>query len=221
MPSLPLAGKRLRTSVRAGRSVIAVWTALVAAGSLLAFVARRAGPLPGDLILTRFVQGLPSPGIVGSLLSNADSAVWFLLIAVLAVMLLRRRWSAALFVFSASLTSVLMGVALKLIVARPRPSVELVRVYEPTQSYSFPSITAFFSMVLLGVIVYLVWRARPPRPVLAVVLGVSSLGMVTIGLSRVYVGEHWTTDVLGGWLFGAAWLILLLRLRQDFVRGEV
>lgn len=132
-------------NIRARRWVIVVWVALVVVGSLLAFVARGAVPLPGDLILARFVQELPLPGgVAGALVSNADSAVWLLLVAALATTLLRRRWSSAVFVFLASLTAVLMGVILKLIVARPRPSGELVRVYDPSQTYSFPSITALF-----------------------------------------------------------------------------
>jgi membrane-associated phospholipid phosphatase len=198
-------------SMRTGRWVIAVWVALVAVGSLLAFAARGAGPLPGDLLLTRLLQGLPPPdSTAGSLLSHLGNAVWFLLGAALAVTLLGRRWLAALLVFLASLTAVLMSVVLKLIVARPRPSTELVQIYDPSESYSFPSTTAFFSVVLLGVIVYLIWRTQPPRPVLIVALGASSLSVLAIGLSRVYVGEHWETDILGGWLFGGAWLLVLV-----------
>lgn len=218
MQSSPLAGK----SPRIGREVIVVWVALVAGGSGLAFAAREAGPLPGDLFLARYLQEEPLPdGVTGALLSNADSAVWLILVAALAVALLVKRWTSALFIFLASLTSVFIGVALKLIVARPRPSAELVQVYDTSQSYSFPSITACFSLVLLGGIVYLLWRARPPRPILVVALGASLVLVLVIGLSRVYVGEHWASDVLGGWLFGAAWLLVLTRMRWGPVRGRV
>jgi len=208
-------------SIRTKRSGIAVWTALVAVGALLAFVARGAGPLPGDLLLARFIQDLPLPGgVVGTLLSNADSAVWLLLVLALTTTLLRRRWSAALFVFLASFTAVFMGVALKLIVARLRPSAELVQVSDPSQTDSFPSITAFFSVVLLGVIVYLIWRTQPPRPVLNVALGASSVLILALGFSRVYVGEHWATDVLGGWLFGAAWLLMLVAAHRQWLSRQ-
>jgi len=78
---------------------------------------------------------------------------------------------------------------------------------EPSDGYGFPSSTALFVAVLLGVVCCLVRHA--PRPILIAVLAASSLLVVVVGLSRVYVGEHWATDVVGGWLFGSAWLILL------------
>lgn len=199
------------TSNSATRSLIIWIVTLVAVASLLAFAAWEAGPLPGDLLLARFFEGLPLPnGAAGSLLSDADSAVWFLLVAAVAVALLGRRWLDALLVFVASLSAVFMGVVLKLLVARPRPPEELARVYDPSQTHSFPSITASFSVVLLGVIVYLIWRSQPPRPVFFAALGVSAVSVLVMGLSRVYVGEHWASDVLGGWLFGGAWLLVLL-----------
>jgi undecaprenyl-diphosphatase len=177
--------------------------------------------LPGDLLAARLLQGLPVPGgVAGALLSKADLAVWLVLVAALALTLLARSWSSAAFIFLASLGSVLLGIALKRIVARPRPSAELVHVDAAPQGYSFPSTTACLSVVLLGVIVYLTWRAHPPRSIRVVVLGAASALVLLIGLSRVYAGEHWATDVLGGWLFGAAWLLALTNLGWDPLRGR-
>lgn len=185
-------------SIRIGRGIIAAWVALVAAGALLAFIARRAGPLPGDLALARSLQRLPLPdGIAGTLLTNADSAVWLILAVALVIALVRRRWSAALFVLLTSLSGVLVSLVLKFSVARPRPSSVLVRVQDPADTYGFPSTTAVFSVVLLGALVYLLRRGQPPRPALLGALAASAIAILTLGLSRVYVGEHWATDVLG------------------------
>ena len=181
---------------------------LVVAGTLLALAARGAGPLPGDLALARPLQELSPDGAAGFLLSYLGDAAWLLPVAALAVALLARRWSAALLVLAASVTGVLVGDALKILVARPRPPVELVETPGPTNGYGFPSGTALLTVVLLGAVCYLVRSA--PRPVFVAVLAVSSLLVLMVGLSRVYVGEHWATDVAGGWLFGAAWLISLV-----------
>jgi membrane-associated phospholipid phosphatase len=196
-----------------GKIFVAAWVALVMGGSVLAFAARGAGPLPGDIALTRSLQKLPPDSTLGSLLSYAGEVVWFLPIAALAVALLMSRWLAALFILLASLTSVFIGDALKLLVASPRPSAELVRVVYPQQSYGFPSSAAFLSVVLLGMIGYMIWRYYSA----VVACGVLPLLAFLIGLSRVYVGEHWATDVVGGWLFGGAWLLVLVAAHRWWV----
>jgi undecaprenyl-diphosphatase len=203
------------------RSVVALWIALLLAGSILAFMARGAGPLPGDLTATRWLQEqVPPGGLIGSSLSYVGRLVWFLPIGFLAVALLGRRWFDALFVVVAAVTGLLIGDALKLLVARPRPSVELVRVYESSGGYGFPSTTALLSVVLLGAVCYLVGRDRPRRLLVAVLLCASLLWVLASGVSRVCVGEHWATDVLGGWLFGGAWIILLIAIHRRLTSRE-
>jgi undecaprenyl-diphosphatase len=153
------------------------------------------------------------------LLGYASPLVWFLAVAFLAVALVRRRWLSALFVLVAAVTGLLLGDALKLLVARVRPSAELVRVYEPSDGYGFPSTTALLAVVLLGAVCYLVWLERPRRPLLAALLCASLLSVLASGISRVRAGEHWATDVLGGWLFGSAWLLVLIFIhRRWFLR---
>jgi membrane-associated phospholipid phosphatase len=201
--------------VGARRSVIALWITLAAVGSALAIAARGTGPLPGDLALTRWLQGLVAQDhLAGSLLAYQGRVVWLLPVAFLAVTLVRRRWLAALFVLVAGFTGLLAGDALKLLVARPRPSAGLVRVYDVSDDHGFPSTTALLSVVLLGMVCYLAGRERPWPPFVAVVVGVSLMLVLASGISRVYLGEHWTTDVLGGWLFGGAWLILLIAIHR-------
>jgi undecaprenyl-diphosphatase len=197
----------VRTSTRL--SVVALWVALVFAGLILALLARGAGPLPGDLALTRWLQEwLPPEGFIGSSLAYAGRLVWLLPVAFLAVALLGRRWFAALFVLVAAVSGLLLGDALKLLVARARPSVELVRVYEPSGGYGFPSTTALLSVILLGTVCYLAGRERSRGSLVTVVVCVSLV--LAVGISRVWVGEHWATDILGGWLIGGAWLLILV-----------
>ena len=193
------------------RPMVAVWVVFVAAGSLLALSAGEAGPLTGDLVMTLWLQEwLPSGDVAGSLLPYADRVVWFLSIMAFAVAVVGRQWLAVSFIFLASCTGLLLSYVLKLLVARPRPSGELVRVVDPSETYGFPSTTALLSVVLLGMVCYLIWGSRPPGFLMAITLVAASLLIVASGLSRVYVGEHWATDILGGWLFGAGWLLTLV-----------
>jgi membrane-associated phospholipid phosphatase len=192
------------------RWTIAIWVALVASGLALAFAARGAGPLPGDLALSRLIQLPPPDGFVGFWLVRAGDVVWLMSSLALLLALLVRQWLAALFILLASSTGVLVGVVIKALVASPRPTADLVRVYDTPESYAFPSTTAFFATVFLGMVGYLIWRPR--RRVAIVTLGV--LLLLSSGLSRVYVGAHWATDVLGGWLLGGAWLIVWIALHR-------
>ena len=188
----------------------AIWVALVASGMGLAFVARGAGPLPGDLALSRSIQQPAPDGLAGFLLVHASDVVWLLWPLAVLVVLVGRRWSAALFISLAGSTGVLVGEGIKPLAARPRPTADLVRVQETPESYAFPSSTAFFAVVFLGVVGYLVWRAQPGRPVAIATFGILLLLLSASGLSRVYVGAHWATDVIGGWLLGGAWLLVLV-----------
>jgi membrane-associated phospholipid phosphatase len=190
---------------------------LVVAGSLLAFATRGAGPLPGDLAFTRSLQIGGPPGL---LLARAGDVIWFLPLLAIMVALLARQWLAAVSIFVAGCTGVLVGVAIKFLVARPRPSTHLVQVYDIPEGYSFPSSTALLSVVFLGTVGYLVWQARPRRSAVVVTFGVVLTLIFLIGLSRVYVGEHWATDVLGGWLFGGAWLLVLVAAHHWWVYGR-
>jgi membrane-associated phospholipid phosphatase len=196
-------------------SIVALWVTLIVVGSIVALMAREAGPLPSDLTLTRWLQDwLPPDGLMGSLLTYTSRVVWFLPVAFLTVALLRRQWLAALFLVVAGATGLLLGGALKLLVAHLRPSVELVRVYDPSECYSFPSPTALLSVVLLGTVCYLVGQKRPRRSFAAVLLCVPLLLVLASGISRIYVGEHGATDILGGWFFGSTWLLVLIVLHR-------
>ncbi len=207
-------------SALVGKTSVAVWIALVAAGSALAFVARGTGPLPGDLLLTRSLQGASFGGLANSLLIRAGEVVWFLPPLAVLVAIIGRWWWVAFFISLASATGVLIPDAIKLLVARPRPAEDLVWVLGPQENYGFPSGTAFLSVVLLGAICYLLWRARPRRIFVAGTVGSSLSILFLVGVSRVYSGEHWATDVLGGWLLGGAWLMVLVVVHRWWTMGS-
>lgn len=202
------------------KTFVALWVALIAAGCALALVARGAGPLPGDLLLTRLLQGASFGGVADFALMRAGDVVWFLPPLAVLIALIGRRWRAACFIFLAVCTGVLVPDAIKLLVARPRPAQDLVWVLGPQDNYGFPSGTAFLTVVLLGTVGYLIWQAHPRRPVAVLASGISLPVILLSGLSRVYVGEHWATDVVGGWLLGSAWLLVLVEAHRRWLSGR-
>ncbi|QFZ78225.1 phosphatase PAP2 family protein [Streptomyces fagopyri] len=102
--------------------------------------------------------------------------------------------------------------AVMTLVARPRPPVAEWATH--ASGWSFPSGHTTTSAVSGGLLV-LALQARAPRAgrPLALVVGCWS---VLVGLSRVYLGVHWFSDVLGGWLFGLCWLSLTVHLVARF-----
>ena len=109
-----------------------------------------------------------------------------------------------------ALLSLAINPVLKLAMDRPRPTEDLVAVWRDFDGLSFPSGHAFSALVLFGLLYYLA-PALVPRKAWANVVRFSSLLMVLlIGISRVYLGAHWPSDVLGGFLFGIITLTFLI-----------
>ena len=131
-------------------------------------------------------------------------------LAAVAPLLLRKRLLDALLVAGCS-SAALGSHLLKDIIERPRPDYAII---DPIpQSYGFPSGHACFALLLGGALIYLVWRhVEIPwlRRGLCVGLGLIILG---VGVSRVYLGVHWPSDVLGGYLYGGLVLLVAVRLR--------
>lgn len=117
-----------------------------------------------------------------------------------------RRFRAASFAALALGGSALLNIATKQLFARERPA--LWESIAPETNFSFPSGHAMGSMTLACVLVLLTWRTRWHWPV-AVVMTVF-VGLV--GLSRVYLGVHYPSDILAGWAAAMAWTIAVFVL---------
>jgi undecaprenyl-diphosphatase len=126
-------------------------------------------------------------------------------VLVAVALLLHRHWST----LAAWLVAVLGGEGLNLLLkdlfARPRPHFEHPLVAET--SHSFPSGQAMESLVAYGMLAYLlavlILRGRAKR---AVAVGGASVLVILIGFSRLYLGAHYPSDVVGGFAAGGAWL---------------
>lgn len=114
-------------------------------------------------------------------------------------------------VLAAGLSS-LLGSPIKIAVNRPRPTAALVQVFATEHGTGFPSGHALFAAVVLGFLTYLaVTHLRRHSLRTLSFAGLLTL-ILLIGISRVYLGAHWPSDVLGGYLVGAAFLAVLIWL---------
>ena len=97
---------------------------------------------------------------------------------------------------------------IKLAVERERPLSDYALAM-PLRTHSFPSGHAAGSMVAYGLLAYLAWRLLP-QPWSAIVVVALGLLIFLIGVSRVYLGAHFPTDVIAGWLLGGVALVLII-----------
>jgi membrane-associated phospholipid phosphatase len=104
----------------------------------------------------------------------------------------------------------------KAVVRRIRPPLsDAIPPYE--YAFSFPSGHALNSTVIAGMVAYLVARRLTSRVGRALCVIVAALWAIAMGLSRVFLGHHWLTDVMFAWLLGLAWLALLITAHRIFL----
>ena len=124
-----------------------------------------------------------------------------------------RRYADIGLVFS-GLMIVGLGNRLKLLVDRPRPDYQIIEPF--ASGLSFPSGHSLLAVILGGVLVYLVGQwVRPILPRRAIQVGLV-LVVVGMGASRVYLGVHWPSDVIGSYVLGVLSLVALVWLRNNF-----
>ena len=98
----------------------------------------------------------------------------------------------------------------KLIFHRPRPEAKFALI--PETGYSFPSGHAFISVVFYGIIGYYLFRLTKKGGQKLLIFISSFLIIFLVGLSRIYLGLHWTSDVMASWSLGLFFLILLIAI---------
>jgi undecaprenyl-diphosphatase len=182
---------------------------LVVLGVLAEMVARQEADAL-DTFATPFFHGLASPPL--DALMNAatflgsDPIVVPMALAVSVGLLWFGRRREGLFVLAVLGGSVVVNLAMKLFFHRPRPVLAWAHVLP---DYSFPSGHSMNSLALGLALCLVVWRVLGPRWG-AGVLVVAILASLTIGISRIYLGYHYLTDVVGGFAAAILWVAIVV-----------
>jgi undecaprenyl-diphosphatase len=171
---------------------------------------------PGDLTILLWLQSLQSPwltkvAVTVSHLGDTPVALSMMGVAVILLLVWRRRDVAVMMLLS--LVPIGAGNLLKLVVGRSRPEYLLLDV-APT-SLSFPSGHALFAAIFWGLLVWLAEESIQSPLIRRSVQVALGLLILAVGWSRVYLGLHWPSDVIGGYMYGllAVWLLTSLRGR--------
>jgi undecaprenyl-diphosphatase len=173
--------------------------------------------LPIDIRITAFIQNVNWGPVVYPLqLINMTAGFWQVLVgatAIVALFFVERR--AGWLMLIGSLSSLLDNI-IKLLVSRPRPTVDLVHILTPASGYSYPSGHAvFFTWMSFMLAVSLAPRIKPVfRPVIWLL---AIIVIVLTCIARVWAGDHWPSDVVGGVLLGAGWSAFVLWLPERWL----
>lgn len=150
--------------------------------------------------------------------SLGSFTILFAVVAFVAIYLfLQHRPRNAWFLVLSSLSGTLVSTLLKMAIARPRPDVTgVTRVF----TASFPSGHALASAVVYLTIGVFVARAASSRKMAIYSLSCAALLTFIVGLSRIYLGVHYPTDVIAGWLVGAGWALLCWIIAEKLMQSR-
>jgi membrane-associated phospholipid phosphatase len=166
-----------------------------------------------DLAATQTVQGVGLPWF-GPLMLGISLPGFFpqsvLLIAGVALLFWRSGYrTETKFALAASASAIITEVV-KRIVARPRPDAGLVSVVEGATGHSFPSGHTLFYVTFFGFLAYLAYAQLKPGRLRTAVLWGSGLLILLVGPSRIWMGQHWASDVLASYALGLTYLVGLV-----------
>ncbi|WP_048827904.1 phosphatase PAP2 family protein [Bacillus sp. B-jedd] len=160
-----------------------------------------------------YIQGNISPHLTKLMLfmTMLGSIPWVTgsVIALMALLIFLKKWRAGLFIGISSGVGSLFNIFLKSLFKRQRPDIEPLIV---EQGFSFPSGHAMGSMIFYGAVAYLIFHFAKKGlmkfggPVLFLLL------ILFVGISRIYLGVHFPSDIIGGFAAGGAWLTICIIL---------
>ncbi len=179
---------------------------------ILAVLAKTIAYFTFDVTITRAIQTF-HPGWFDGLLYSlswigfAPQAGIIPAVIIMFLLVSGLKWETVVTTVSLIGSSLLVFV-IKTTVDRPRPSADLVHVFAQLPSYSFPSAHVVFFVTFGGFLLFLAYtllKASWWRTLLMLILGIM---IALIGVSRIYEGQHWASDVLAAYLLGSVWLSL-------------
>jgi len=194
--------------------LLVIGLVLIAIYAVDTFAASRYAYLPFDIPVERLIQSINWGPLVEEFklfdwIEGTRQQVLALAgIAVIAAV----SWRATPMVVVAALSGAVYSLT-AMVIHRPRPPEELVNVIRHTGSSSYPSgHVAFFSWFLVMLIICIA-MGRLPKPVVGVLWILAAVVLAIVCIARIYLGEHWPSDVIGGLALGLGFTSIALSVR--------
>ncbi|HZO70684.1 MAG TPA: phosphatase PAP2 family protein [Ktedonobacteraceae bacterium] len=207
-----------RRAVSRGTMFLAFYLWLLSGAVILSLIAQRTQFFPGDKLITANLQRQRNPWF--RRLMYAVSEIGFFewsfpqTVGAAGIFWALRFRLEALFILLTS-SSGMLNMLVKRLIKRPRPTKELVAVARVINEPSFPSGHVMQYINFYGLLIYLLatnWRSGRIRNIL---ITICTALIICIGPSRIYLGAHWPSDVMAGYIYGGLWFsgIMALYLR--------
>jgi undecaprenyl-diphosphatase len=164
----------------------------------------------GDAIQSITLPGFRALMVVLSFLGDSWIPFAIVLLVSLALIVARKRLEGVICLCGIGLGAALNELT-KLLIGRPRPDKGLVQILTQVNHNSFPSGHTFFFVEFFGFLFFIIYVLPVPRLLRRILLALLLALIALIGMSRVYLGAHWVSDVIGGYLAGTLWLTLMIR----------
>ena len=212
------------------RKIALVFVIMLAFAILLSYAAAKFPVLPLDLKTYEELKEQANPLFDRLMTWVSDLGEVTIAMALTAIAMVtfavRRHWIEAVFML-ATTSSVLLAFVLKELIHRTRPfpldqnatGINATGIIQSINEYSYPSGHVLFFVVFFGFFAYLAWIHFAGRT-RAIVIAICGALILLIGPSRVFLGAHWASDVLGSYIIGTIWLFLLILAYQWTVRRK-
>ena len=170
------------------------------------------GDIIGYKIVSTFlISDFATP--IAKIITNFGGAIFLIILTIILLTTIKNKKIGITIPINLVLITII-NQALKNILQRPRPTE--FRIIEET-GYSFPSGHSMVSMAFYGYLIYLVYKYVKNKYIKWSIIVLLSILICTIGISRIYLGVHYTSDVLGGFLVSISYLILFISMVNKFL----
>ena len=170
------------------------------------------GDIIGYKVISEFlISDFATP--VAKFITNFGGAI-FLIVLTITLFIVIRDKKIGISIFSNLVIITALNQLLKRILQRPRPTE--YRIIEET-GYSFPSGHSMISMAFYGYLIYLIYKYVKNKYVKVGSIVLLSILICAIGISRIYLGVHYTSDVLGGFLIAVSYLVIFTSAINKFL----
>jgi membrane-associated phospholipid phosphatase len=195
--------------VRRQRTALFMFSLAAAIGAfgMLTFLVKTMPSLPIDVEITRALQSIHSPLFSAAMRAVSwpgypPQSVLFTVLIALLIYSFGLQWEAWATLAASALSGIVNELA-KVLIQRPRPTADLVQVFAALDSYSFPSGHVMYYLVFFGFLWFLTFTLLKPSVKRTILMVLFGLPVLLVGISRIYLGEHWPSDVLGAYLLGS------------------